>query len=230
MTNVELINLGIPHLNSLQVAELFAVEGLAYKPDAITIYSGYNNTLGLGQEMALKNWSRYWLVLNFIRVARQQSLRISESLLLRETEVRTHDFTAGLERILEIARNREIAVLPITQQMRALPAATIYEQHLAYVDEIGVLENKLKADGDLSLLEGKMLIHQSLTRSLRRWAKNNKLELIDGIELLDEHRHLLTSYVHLAPLANQLLALAITDGLAAQFGCPQLETPLHHEP
>jgi len=227
MTSAELINLGIPHLNSMQVAELLATEGFAYEPDAITIYSGYNNTLGLGQDVTLKNWSRNWLVINFIRVARQQSLRISESLLLRETEARTHAFTAGLERILEIARNRGIAVLPITQQMRALPAATIYEQRLTYVDEIAVLEKKLKANGDLSLLEGKMLIHQSLTRSLRQWAKNNKLELIDGIELLDEHRHLLSSYVHLSPLANQLLALAITDGLAAQFGCPQLETPLN---
>ena len=48
------------------------------------------------------------------------------------------------------------------------------------------------------------------------------LELVDAIELLDEHRTLLTTYVHLSPLANELLALAIADGIARQFGCPQL--------
>jgi len=34
------------------------LEGLAYQPDAVTIYSGYNNTRGLGQDAMLKNWSR----------------------------------------------------------------------------------------------------------------------------------------------------------------------------
>jgi hypothetical protein len=90
---------------------------------------------------------------------------------------------------------------------------------------MALLEQKLKADGELSLLEGKVLIHGSLTHALRRWAQDNGLELVDAIELLDGHRYLLTSYVHLATLANQLLALAIADGLARQFGCPQLETP-----
>ena len=85
-----------------------------------------------------------------------------------------------------------------------------------------MLEQKLKAHGELSLLEGKVLIHQSLTGALRRWAQDKALELVDVIELLDEHRTLLTTYVHLSPLANELLALAIADGIARQFGCSQL--------
>jgi len=230
-THAEVINLGIPHLNSMQIAELFAAEGLAYLPDAVTVYTGYNNTLGLGQGETLKAWSRNWLVINFIRVARQQSSRITENLLRSESETRTRAFLAGLESILTIARKQDIAVLPITQQVRALPAEAILQHQLAYDDEMDALEQKLKSDGDLSTIEGKVLIHQSLTQSLRRWAQNNNLELVDGIDLLDQHRYLLTSYVHLAPLANQLMALAIADGLAAQLGCPQLETivPEHGE-
>ena len=224
-THAEVINLGIPHLDSLQVAKLFVAEGLSYQPDAITVYTGYNNTRGLGQDKTLRKWSRTWLVLNFIRVARQQSRSFSESLLRREVESRTRAFVAGLERILGTARQQGIAVLPITQQVRALPAGTIHEKRIAYDEEMGLLEHKLKVDGELSLLQGKVLIHRSLTRALRRWAQKNSLELVDAIELLDEHRYLLTTYVHLAPLANQLLALAIADGLARQFGCGQLQTP-----
>jgi len=224
-TRAEVINLGIPHLDSAQIAELFASEGLAYAADAITLYTGYNNTLGLGQNTTLKKWSRYWLVINFIRVAHQQTLRSSESLLLEERKLRTTAFVTGLQKILQTARQQDIAVLPITQQVRALPTEIIREQSIGYDQEMLMLQQKLKADGELSLLEGKVLTHQSLTRALRHWAHDNRLELIDAIKLLDEHRYLLTSYVHLAPLANHLLALAITDGLARQFGCPQLETP-----
>ena len=220
----QVINLGIPHLDSLQIAELFAAEGLKYQPDAVTIYSGYNNTRGLGQDTNLNFWSRHWLLINFIRVARKQLLHSTESMLRRESESRTHAFIAGLERILNLARQQEIAVLPITQQVRALPAEVIREQRMTYDDEMARLRQKLQADGELSLLEGKVLIHQSLSRAQRLWAKDNALELVDAIELLDEHRYLLNSYVHLAPLANQLLALAIADGLAKQFGCPQLAT------
>lgn len=222
-THAEVINLGIPHLNSIQIAELFAAEGLAYQPDAVTVYTGYNNTLGLGQGETLKAWSRTWLVINFIRVARQQSSQISGSQIHGEIETRTRSFVAGLENILTVARKQDVAVLPITQQVRALPTETILQQHLTYDDEMDVLEKKLISDGNLSPIEGKVLIHQSLTRALRHWAQENNLELIDGIDLLNQHRYLLTSYVHLAPLANELIALAIADGLATRLGCPQLE-------
>jgi hypothetical protein len=220
----EVVNLGIPHLDSLEVAELFAAEGQAYQPDAVTIYSGYNNTRGLGQSSIPKSWSRYLLAVNFVRVAKQQSASVSELQLVAEQDPRTRAFVAGLDRILDIARQHQIAVLPITQQVRALPTETILERHLGYNQEMDVLERKLQVDGQLSLLEAKVLIHRSLTRALHRWADDNDLELIDGIELLDGHRDLLATYVHLTPLANELLALAISDGLARQFGCPQLAT------
>ncbi len=94
-------------------------EGLAYQLDAVTIYSGYNNTRGLGQDATLKNWSRNWLLINFIRVATQQTLRSSESLLRREKETRTRAFVAGLDRILEAAHQQDIA--PCSQPMFTSP-------------------------------------------------------------------------------------------------------------
>lgn len=226
-TRAEVINLGIPHLNTAQIAELFPSEGLPYQPDAITLYSGYNNTLGLGQAAALKTWSRYWLVINFIRVARAQDQRASQALLDRETAPRITSFVAGLDKILATARNHNIKMLPMTQQVRALPAQTIQQQQITYDREMEILADSMHTQGDLSLLEGKVMLHQSLSRSLRQWAHGNDLELIDVINLLDEHRYLLTSYVHLAPLANQVMAFALADEIARQFDCPQLLTPLN---
>jgi hypothetical protein len=222
----EVVNLGIPHLDSLEIAELFAAEGQAYEPDAVTIYSGYNNTRGLGHSWISRSWSRYSLAVNFVRVAIRESASVSRPQLVSERDLRARAFVAGLDRILDVARRHEIAVLPMTQQVRALPAEIILEMDLGYEQEMEVLERKLDVSGQLTLLEAKVLLHRSLTRALRRWADENGLELVDGIELLDGSRDLLATYVHLTPLANELLALAIADGLARQFGCPQLATSL----
>ena len=220
--HIEFINMGIPHLDSSELAALFVAEGLRYQPDAVTVYSGYNNTRGLGKNAALQRWSHHWLVINFVRVARQQNQRASHALIRQQTAPRTQAFIAGLNSILEAAEKNDIAVLPMTQQVRSLPSEILRQQRISYDQEIGKLDRKLQENGDLSLLEGKVLIHSSLTRALRQWAKQNRLELVDAIELLDQHRYLLTSYVHLAPLANHLLALALADALAKQFACPQL--------
>lgn len=220
----EVVNLGIPHLDTRALGALFAAEGRAYRPDAITIYSGYNDTRGLRSNPALERWSRYLLTVNFVRVAHRQSARFPESLLESEQARRVDGFVAGLDRILEVARQQDVAVLPVTQQVRSLPAETVRAGRIGYDEEMKLLERKLDAEGELALLEAKVLIHRSLTRALRRWARGNDLELVEGIVVLDGHRYLLTTYVHLAPLANELLALAIADGLARRLGCPQLAT------
>lgn len=222
----EVINFGIPHLDSEQVSVLFSIEGLPLKPDAVTIYSGYNNTRGLGQNKLLSKLSRYWLVFNFIRTVQLQKLQASEFLIQQETKARTRSFIKGLDKILAATKDQDIALLPITQQVRALPAEKIHQQQISYVGEIAIHNQKLEQDGVVSMLKGKLLIHKSLSNALRRWSQENNLMLIDGIELLDGHRYLLTTYVHLAPLANELLALSIADGLAEEFGCPQLTTKI----
>ena len=221
----EVINLGIPHLNTSEIAALFVSEGLAYKPDAVTVYSGYNNTLGLGQHASLKAWSRRLLLVNFIRVAREQNAVANQTMLDAETEFRNREFIAGLQRILEAGRAANIAVLPVSQQVRALAPGLIRQQTVTYENEMQLLQAKLSAHGQLSLLEAKVLMHSSFMRALRRWAGANELQLVDVIALLDQHRYLLTSYVHLAPLANQLLALALADALASKLDCPQLLLP-----
>ena len=225
-THAEVINLGIPHLDSSQLAELFVAEGLLYQPDVVTIYSGYNNTLGLAQVPWVKQWARHSLLINFIRVASQQRLRLTASQLQREMENRSSRFIDGLQNIWQTAESMKMIVLPITQQVRALPPEIIRQQKISYDQEIENLEHRLNTGQQLSLLEAKVVVHSSLTRALRSWVQLNGLQLVDAIELLDQHRYLLTTYVHLAPLANQLIALALADSIASATACPQLQTPL----
>ncbi len=43
--SIEVLNLGVPHLISEEIAALFFEEGLSYEPDVVTLYSGNNDSM-----------------------------------------------------------------------------------------------------------------------------------------------------------------------------------------
>ncbi|NND45664.1 MAG: hypothetical protein HKN58_10095, partial [Xanthomonadales bacterium] len=224
-TRAEVINLGIPHLDVRQVSALFRAEGIAYRPDVVTLYSGYNDTRGLGRNALLTTLSRRSLVANFLRVLRQQSTRISPEELTTQRDIRVSNYLRGLDEILATARLENMALVPLTQQATSLPPGVDARKGVTYPGEMVMLQNKLETAGQVSLLEGKLLIHGGLMRALAHWAAENGLETVDIIGLLDHHRYLLNTYVHLSPLGNDLIALAIADRIAEQLDCPVLATP-----
>ena len=217
----EVINLGIPHLDTQQIYALFCEEGMRLKPDMVTVYAGYNNTRGLGVNPWLKYLSRYSLSFNFLRVLSQQYSSVTATLIEQEISHRTDGYLKGFEDLARMADQQGIAFFPITQQVRTLSTKTLYDRHLSYREEIEILRERLDRQGArLSRLEGKMLIHGDFTKALNAWVRTRGLFMIDGIGALDEHRHLLATYVHLTPSANRLLAEAIGDALINRLRCP----------
>lgn len=217
-SKAEVINLGIPHLNVREVAALFVNEGAQLQADVVTVYTGYNDTLGLGQNQLLASSSRLSLFANYLRVLLRQSKFVSAAEVETETAVRARAFIDGLDSLHRAAARAGMTLVPLTQQMRA--DATGPQR--TYRREAGVLRGRLAQQGGLAPLEAKLLIHASLMDALAAWAEARGLAIVDVIALLDSHRDLLTSYVHLSPLANELVAMAIVDRLAVVLACPQL--------
>ena len=54
-------------------------------------------------------------------------------------------------------------------------------------------------------------IHSRLMTDLKAWAAENDVGLVDVIELLDQDRDLLISWVHLHPTANRMIAEALAQ-------------------
>ena len=217
-------NRAIPHLNSRQIASLFREEGIVFQPDVVTVYSGYNETRGLGRSGLLLSASKWSLVLNFLRVLTEQSASVTRADIERELRLREPLFLQGLGQILALTRKHGIALIPLTQQASSLPVGMEGRKGITYEEEMGRLNSKLHAEDNIGLLEGKLLIHQGLMNALKEWSEVSNLKIVDIVQLLDHHRHLLSTYVHLFPLGNELIALAIADQLANTLDCPSLAT------
>ena len=221
-SRAEVINLAIPHLNSRQIATLFRQEGVALKPDAITVYAGYNETRGLGRSGLLNRVAEWSLALNFVRVINEQSIALSQAEIEREKLLRKPVFLEGLQEIYELTRHHGIVMVPLTQQASALDPGVDARKGITYGMETRQIASAQWDGALVSALEGKLLIHADLMRALKEWSMERNLAVLDIMSLLDEHRYLLSTYVHLFPLGNELIALAIADQLATEFDCPSL--------
>jgi hypothetical protein len=75
------------------------------------------------------------------------------------------------------------------------------------------VQAKLERGERISLTAMAFLTHKRLTDALGDWAHANSVPLVDVIELLNDRRELLWTWVHLKPEANG----AIADALASEI-------------
>ena len=83
-----------------------------------------------------------------------------------------------------------------------------------YQDEVDQIRGILEQGESISGYEFNFLIHDRLMRDLKNWALREQVPFVDIIELLDDQRHHMVSWVHLDPHANLLVAEAFSDEIA----------------
>ena len=88
----------------------------------------------------------------------------------------------------------------------------------SYDDETRSIKQRMANGDTVASLEYSMVIHESLMDGLKDLAQERGLPFVDIIKELDQHRHLLLSWVHLHPEANQIVAKALA--IAGGFGHP----------
>ena len=226
---VEVINLGIPHLTSEQILALFSAEALPLSPDIVTFYEGINDAAATGAGGAappralslrerVSGFAReHFLLLKLVHELLRKN-RFSES------EVRVHAarpraaFIANLTQILQASRKHGIRFVVATQQAKSGLVPDEEISGVTYAEEVARVGAKLTRDGWLSAAEMVLLAHSGLMTDLRAWASTNSVPFADGIAALDRNRDQLASWVHFKPRGNQLLAEAFADAILAP-GC-----------
>ena len=237
----EVINFAIPHAISDQILAMLMAEGLALEPDIITFYEGRNDSFKLHPMEFRGGESKDWqyqdhdsafqrfreslasrlmlarlveeLITNNARVEAEKTLEILDRVAARTSR----EFIRDLDTIRKMAEERNIEFIVISQQANSkswygLPEKErVKNKGLTYQDEVNQILSLLYAGESISGYEFNFLIHDRLMRDLETWAKEKELPYIDFIEMLDQKRHLLVSWVHLHPEANILLADAIAD-------------------
>lgn len=225
----EVLNLGIPHLTSSQIAALFLSEGLELEPDIITVYSGNNDSLmpkpqtyqgNVLQPIYDELKNRLILIrfidhLNIYESPKKYSA-FDENYAMERSAV----FLENLDLIYENAKSNGIHVVVANQQRKSNLLPRKKMKGLTYQDEVTILRNKHLNGEQLSNIDVSFLIHEQIMRDLEIWSQQHAVPLVDAISSIDQNRDYLLSWVHLHANANSMIASALADKIL-EYACPK---------
>jgi len=235
---VEVLNCGIPHVNSGNIAAMLEKEIFDYQPDALTLMCGYNDavypiaeTWNARLSRQLDEYSAAYAGLRKVVNKMGASLenrwtpyrasmdraKVDKQLALHEQMTRTN-----LTKILELARAHHVPIVLIRQTMTAYFEAKKYNVappvRPTYAQETTAVAVKLEEKGLIYGFEAPVYIHFKLMGILAQLASAYQAPLIDNTVLADEDvpKYLVTA-VHLSPAANLRLAQKLRERLRAML-------------
>lgn len=221
----EVINLGLPHMDSEQILSIFVNEALPLQPDVVTFYEGWNDATkaadALGKERgSLRRPAFTSLIRNSYAGMRDSSLMaalfdsllyyvgdsdVDEDLqhLIEKTSLR---FLGNISSIKEVCSRNNILFVLANQQSRSELIERERVKQITFRQEVQIVRDKLTNKGRLARREAAFLVHSSIMQSLGQWTEINKVPLVNVIHALDADRNLLLTYVHPNPKANRVIA------------------------
>jgi lysophospholipase L1-like esterase len=235
----EVLNLGIPHLMSDEIAALFFAEVLALGPDVVTFYEGINDASLRRERHHLRRSLRRAVPLRTVyralrdhlmtvrfadEVVRPRARRYSAAELEAHVEGRAARFLANLDRSRAECDARGIRFVVATQQANALAVPRQELRGMTYAREEESLRARLAAGESIDVYGLAFLTHTELMRALRGWAAERGVPLVDVIASLDDRRDVLVNWVHLTPEGNELVARAFAPTIL-DLSCPPTNGP-----
>lgn len=225
----EVINLGIPHMQSDQIYSLFVAEGVPLEPDIVTYYQGFTDAAASPRDEAVvQGVKRIPFVTSVFREMRHRSLLVAVfakksfsrtyaplnavlSGFGPEAEMKRERFMKNLDAIYQECKKRNIRFILATEQTKSLLVEREKMKGLTYAEEAALVRKKLAAEGGVQALEKYFLIHNDMTEAERQWAKSNNVPLADVIGAMDANRQYLIDWMHLNEQATPIVAAALSD-------------------
>lgn len=223
---VEVINAGFPYYNTGSIVSLLKEELLNYKPDLITLYAAYNDTSWplsvdfLGKTVLWIQAESVAFLLTSDYLSQSPSMaklrrRLPEKIIPQkfpraELEEQlaplAQRYRENVQAIVRSAKERQIPVVLIKQ-----PMTTDNDKYasVSYEEEYRSIMNKLENGERLTAAQVWMVKHHRLLEELEKIAQEEKLPMVNNIQIVDRDRRRLASWVHLTEEANQRLAEAL---------------------
>ncbi len=229
---VEVLNAGIPHAKSENLLAMLRGELLGYKPDLITIYTGYNDAMFVKDANAIQRLSRwmhshlatYVALKNAITALGGPELRsrwakhaeTSPEDVRHQIEMHGADYESNLASIIKLAERNGFSVVLIKQPIDVLSEESeLGSGSLGYREKTAAIRARLDAGGSVRGDEMSHLVHSTLMETLERLGREHNLPVVDFISVVDQHPEFFASYVHLTEEANARLAELLFEVLTA---------------
>ncbi len=229
----EVLNLGVPHLDVAQIRALFVAEGVALRPDVVTLYSGRNDSLTVVQEHAREDAEdrasdRLVVALRskLITVAFVDSLfdlrglRMTAAAVDERAAALGRHFVGEVDALRRAAEEHGALFIAVSQQAASMTIERTARKGITYAEERSSVRALLETGTERLRRQALSFIaHAQMMDALAAYARENDVAYVDGIGALDAERDVLLSWVHLSPHGNALLADALAREILART-CP----------
>lgn len=222
---VEVINCGVPYLDTDNIVAMLENELLDYEPDVVTIYSAFNDASRAIDEdwrQRLQSWldEHSAAYAGMRKIAARAHIRargrwmlhapsIDREYALKHRALHLTRTTANYSRILDQARKNGINVVVITQPIRTPKNIEHAEAAGGYDAEYAAVEAQLEEKGKIPGLDFTLYIHHYLVDGIEKLAREEGATIVDNVRLVDEFPASLLSQVHLSEEANGRLAVQL---------------------
>jgi len=237
----EVINFGIPHLKSEQIAALFETEGLPLHPDVVTFYEGINDTwrsrvlfrkTSRAPGVVRTKLRRYsllhdgfaWLRNHFILVTvadgflkRRRHATFTAAEVEEHMRGKSEEFVENVARIRQVCARNGITFIVGSQQSQSMTLNRKERRGVTYEEELSLVRRILAEDGHVNAEQLNFLTHAALMHDLRDWCEANGVPYADIIAALDRRRDCLVSWVHLNAEGNRMVAAAFAGEILARL-------------
>ena len=240
----EVINFGIPHLQSAQILTLFEAEALPLDPDVVTFYEGVNDSWSSAVlrkrernaegvvRVKLRKISRLrrtfrWLRDHFITVVladgfvkARRDVTFTERDLEEHIRGKSENFLRNISAIYHECKKRGITFTVASQQAKSLVVDRKDIKGVTYEEESELVRRHLAENTYITREELYFLTHDVLMNDLEEWSKANNIPYVDLISAMDPRRDCLLSWVHLNPEGNRIVAEAFARAIRRELGIP----------
>jgi len=214
----EVINLGMPHLRTRHIAELYAAEGIPLAPDLVTFYEGLNEAAvaamtwraGLASDSPIL-FSRlldFSLIVERLRYQRKAETRVPAEAIIDSILPKRAEFTESLSQMEQLSQSNGVQFVVATQQAQSVTYPRDVRSQITYADEVDEIAGVLERTGSLTRAQATLYVHSYLMKDLKAWSERTGTPLVDGIGHLDDDRSVIATWVHLDPTGTRRLAEA----------------------
>lgn len=225
---VEVLNCGVPHMNSDNILAMFREEILSYSPDLVTFYEGYNDAswpLDVNRLQRVMSWmDEYSAAYACLRKGvsavggkmherwNKYGAQVSGTAAEHQLQLHVAMTRANLTEILRLAQQQHVQVVFVRQPIRR-PSDLPKEAPPSFEDAYREIHQQLVDTGQINGLDITFYIHHALLELQGELARDWKLPIVDNVSLVDGHPKSLVTQVHLSEEANRRLAEAIYQAI-----------------
>jgi lysophospholipase L1-like esterase len=222
----EVINFGVPHLNSANIYALFVSEALDLNPDVVTFYEGINDTRQVRPYahqrllFSLATKSMFFRFIKYVYLTRFDFGAFSECDFKHHLAGKSERFIRYVSLIAEECKKRDIVFIVASQQAKSNSIEREKMNEITFAEEVDMVERKLSRGERIDFNELLFLIHADIMDELRAWCSDTGVTFVDIIKAFDEQRSrdCLVSWVHISPQGNRLIASEFGKEILEQYG------------